>query len=296
MTGRTGAAHFGPVGRPASETLNSRVKVMGVVNVTPDSFSDGGRHDTVDAARAHALTLLDDGADVLDIGGESTRPGAAPVSEAEERARVVPVIRAILDASPDAFISIDTMKPTVASAAAEAGARMWNDVSALRHAPDSPTIAAELGVDVVLMHMQGAPRTMQAAPHYGDVCAEVTAFLTERCAAAVAAGVAPTRLWADPGIGFGKTLEHNLALMAGLSDMARQLEAPLLFGASRKRFIHALDPPAMDPGARLGGSLAAALHAARCGAMMVRVHDVRETVQALRVQDALARTSLAPGD
>jgi dihydropteroate synthase len=258
---------------------------MGVVNVTPDSFSDGGRHLAPEAAVVHARKLIAQGADVLDIGGESTRPGAEPVPEAEELARVIPLITAIR-ADSDVTISIDTMKPAVARAAVAAGATMWNDVSALRFSPDAPAVAAELGCEVVLMHMLGEPRTMQNAPVYGDVIAEVETFLLARVAAAIAAGVARERIWLDPGVGFGKTLDHNLALLRGLPRLVA-LGFPVVLGASRKRFIAAIDPAASDPADRLGGSLAVALEAARAGVAAVRVHDVAETRQALAVQTAI---------
>ena len=258
---------------------------MGVLNVTPDSFSDGGRHAGREAALAGALRLLAEGAEILDVGGESTRPGAQPVGEAEERARVVPVIAAIRAESP-VPISVDTMKPQVARAAVAAGATIWNDVSALRHAPDAPAVAAELGCEVVLMHMQGEPATMQAAPHYEDVVAEVCAFLHARAEAALAAGVARDRIWLAPGIGFGKRLEHNLALLAGL-DAVCALGFPVLLGASRKRFVAALDPAAQDPQARMPGSIAAALAGAAAGVAAVRAHDVAETLQALKVWAAI---------
>ena len=260
--------------------------VMGIVNVTPDSFSDGGRWTTTERAVEQGLRLVEQGADVLDIGGESTRPGADPVSEAEEIDRVAPVIAA-LHARWPGVISIDTMKPAVARAAVAAGATMWNDVSALTHAPDSAAVAAELGCQVVLMHMKGEPRTMQADPRYDDVVAEVAAYLNDRAQAAMAAGVAHDRIWLDPGIGFGKTLAHNLALTAHLEALTA-LGFPVLYAASRKRTIQAIDPTATDAGDRLGGSLALALEGARRGARMVRVHDVRETVQALKVQTAVA--------
>ncbi|MFT4954245.1 MAG: dihydropteroate synthase [Brevundimonas sp.] len=263
------------------------IQVMGIVNVTPDSFSDGGRLGTVAAATAHALALLDQGADVLDIGGESTRPGAEPVNAAEEIARVVPLIEAIRAERPGAVISIDTMKPEVARTAVHAGASIWNDVTALTHAPDSAAVAAELGCDVILMHMQGEPRTMQAAPRYDDVVAEVRDWLAGRADAAIAAGVVRNRIWLDPGIGFGKTAAHNLALTAHL-DQLTALGFPVLYAASRKRTIQALDPSATAPMDRLGGSLALALEGARRGAAMVRVHDVRETVQAFKIQAAVA--------
>jgi dihydropteroate synthase len=269
-----------------SASASGPVKVMGVVNVTPDSFSDGGRHATPEAALAHARRLIVDGADILDIGGESTRPGAGPVAEAEEIARVVPLVRA-LRAESAVPISIDTMKPAVARAAVEAGASLWNDVTALRHAPDSLATAAELGCGVVLMHMQGEPRTMQAEPRYDDVVAEVAAFLAARAQAAMAAGVARERIWLDPGIGFGKHMtRHNLPLIAGLERIVA-LGFPVLLGLSRKSFISALDGGGRPADARLGGSIAGALAGAAAGVAAVRVHDVRETVQALRVRDAI---------
>jgi dihydropteroate synthase len=263
------------------------VRVMGVLNVTPDSFSDGGRHADPAAALAAARRLVADGADILDVGGESTRPGAAPVAEAEEIARVVPLVRA-LRAENDVAISVDTMKPAVARAAVAAGATMWNDVTALRHAPDSLESAAELGCEVVLMHMQGEPATMQAEPHYDDVVAEVAAFLAARAEAAIAAGVAREKVWLDPGIGFGKhMIRHNLPLLAGL-DRIVALGFPVLLGLSRKSFISAVDGGGRGPDQRLGGSVAGALWGAQAGVAAVRVHDVRETAQALAVWRAIA--------
>jgi dihydropteroate synthase len=258
---------------------------MGVVNVTPDSFSDGGRYLGSDDALTHALGLVEQGADILDVGGESTRPGAEPVNQDDEIARVVPLIAAIR-AQTDRPISIDTMKPAVARAAIAAGAKIWNDVTALNWSPDAPATAAELGCDVVLMHMQGEPRTMQAQPYYGDVVAEVAAFLANRAEAAMVAGVARERIWLDPGIGFGKTAAHNLTLLAHLERIVG-LGFPVLVGASRKGFIRTIDPAAKTPADRLAGSLAIALAAGRAGAAVVRVHDVRETVQALAVQAAI---------
>lgn len=260
-------------------------QVMGIVNVTPDSFSDGGRWASTEGAIDQAMRLVADGADVLDIGGESTRPGAEPVGEAEEIERVAPVIAGVR-ALWGGAISVDTMKPAVARAAVAAGATMWNDVTALSHAPDSLAVAAELGCDVVLMHMKGEPRTMQADPRYDDVVGEVRDHLRGRAEAAMAAGVARERIWLDPGIGFGKTLAHNLALTARL-DALIDLGFPVLYAASRKRTIQAIDPTATLAADRLGGSLALALEGARRGARMVRVHDVRETVQALKVQATL---------
>lgn len=261
-------------------------QVMGIVNVTPDSFSDGGRWASTAAAVDHAMRLVEQGADVLDIGGESTRPGAEPVGEAEEIERVAPVIAAVR-ARWGGPISVDTMKPAVARAAVAAGATMWNDVTALSQAPDSLAVAAELGCAVVLMHMKGEPRTMQADPRYGDVVAEVRDYLRDRAGAAMAAGVARENIWLDPGIGFGKTLEHNMALTARLGELVA-LGFPVLYAASRKRTIQAVDPTAVEATDRLGGSLALALEGARRGARMVRVHDVRETVQALKLLAAVA--------
>ena len=259
--------------------------IMGIVNVTPDSFSDGGHLSSPETALAHALRLIEQGADILDIGGESTRPGATPVPADEEIARVIPLITALRTqwAGP---ISIDTMKPEVARAAVAAGATMWNDVTALSHSPDSLQAAVELGCDVILMHMQGQPQTMQQAPTYEDVVSDVTNWLGARADEAMSAGVSRDCIWLDPGIGFGKTPEHNLALTAGLQKLT-VLGFPILYGASRKRTIQSVDSTATDPLDRLGGSIALALEAARQGADIIRVHDVRETVQALRMQAAL---------
>jgi len=258
---------------------------MGIVNITPDSFSDGGRLMALPAALDHARRLIAEGADILDIGGESTRPGADPVSVGEELARVLPLIET-LAAESDVLLSVDTMKPEVARAAVVAGARMWNDVSALRFSPDSLAVAADLGCDVVLMHMLGEPRTMQTRPVYDDVAGEVGAFLAERAEAAVAAGVARERIWLDPGVGFGKHLTgHNLPLLADLGRLTA-LGYPVLLGASRKAFIGRLDDDA-PPDQRLGGSVAVALAGAARGVAAVRVHDVRQTVQALKVWAAI---------
>lgn len=257
---------------------------MGVVNVTPDSFSDGGRFAALPAALAHARALIAAGADMLDIGGESTRPGAAPVTEAEEIARVVPLIEAL--AETGVTLSIDTMKPAVAEAAVAAGAQVWNDVTALSAAPDSLERAARLGRPVVLMHMKGSPATMQRDPHYEDVLAEVSGFLLDRAEAAMAAGVAREAIMVDPGIGFGKSLAHNLSLLAHLDGIAA-LGFPVVLGVSRKRFVQAIDPTASDPNDRIGGSLAGALAGARAGVAVIRAHDVRQTVQALQVWSAI---------
>lgn len=266
-----------------------RPKVMGIVNATPDSFSDGGRYLAPDAALAHARRLIAEGADILDLGAESTRPGSDPVPADVEIERLVPLIAA-LRAESAIPISVDTMKPDVARAAVAAGASIWNDVAALRYAPDALATAADLGCEVILMHMQGEPRTMQAEPHYDDVVAEVVEFLVERAEAAMAAGVARQKIWLDPGIGFGKhMLRHNLPLLAGL-DQIVALGFPVLLGASRKAFIGALSGGA-PADQRLGGSIAVALHGAATGVAAVRVHDVAETVQALAVQAAIRSAS-----
>ncbi len=254
---------------------------MGVVNVTPDSFSDGGRYLDAQAAISHGEELARDGAEILDVGGESTRPGAEPVEEAEELHRVVPVIEALAGRGA---VSIDTSKAAVAAAAIEAGARIVNDVTALRGDPEMAALCAERGVGVVLMHMPGNPRTMQDDPSYDDVVDDIKAFLVARVEAVLAAGVVEERIWLDPGIGFGKTLEHNLELLRRLGEL-RELGRPLVIGASRKSFIGAVDGSAVD--ARVGGSLAAAVLAAAEGADVLRVHDVAATAQALAIAAAV---------
>lgn len=264
----------------------SRPQIMGIVNVTPDSFSDGGRYASAEAAVAHGLRLSEEGAHILDIGGESTQPGAGSVPLDEELARTAPVI-AGLRGKTGAEISIDTRKPEVACAAAAAGASIWNDVSALTFAPASLETAAGLGCRIVLMHAAGDPRTMQDNPCYDDVVEEVYAFLAARIEACVAAGIAPDRLIVDPGIGFGKTRDHNLELLGNL-DRFLGLGAPVLLGASRKRFIAVLDRPG-PAGERLGGSLAAALEGWRRGASILRVHDVAATRQALTIAAAIEK-------
>lgn len=273
--------------RGVGATTWPRPRIIGVVNVTPDSFSDGGRFLDPTAAVAHARRLISEGADILDVGGESTRPGAQPVSEADEIARVAPVIAAIR-AESAIPLSIDTMKPGVALAAAALGATMWNDVSALAGSPESLSIAAELGCEVVLMHMQGEPATMQATPHYADVVAEVCAYLLGRAEAAMAAGVARQRIWIDPGVGFGKTAEHSLTLLRNL-DRFVALGFPVLLGASRKSSIRAIAGDRSGASERLGGSIAAAIAGARAGVAGLRVHDVAETIQALAVARAISQ-------
>ncbi len=259
--------------------------IMGVVNATPDSFSDGGLYLDAAAAVSHGLRLAAEGADILDIGGESTRPGAEAVSSSEELERTIPVVEGLINAGCKAHLSIDTRKPGIAQAAMAAGASIWNDVSALSYSSDSLQIAASLGCDIMLMHAAGDPKTMQANPHYDDVVEEVYAYLARRIDACITAGVAETRLIVDPGIGFGKTLDHNLALLANL-DRFRALGRPVLLGASRKRFIAALDREGLAQ-ERLGGSIAAVLAGARRGVSIFRVHDVAATRQALNVSTAI---------
>ena len=261
-----------------------RPQVMGIVNVTPDSFSDGGAHDTTDAAVAHALRLVEEGADLLDIGGESTRPGAAEVEVEEELRRVVPVIER-LAAQVAVPISIDTSKPEVMRAAVQAGAGMINDVYGLRR-EGALDAAAALGVPVVLMHMQGEPRSMQAAPQYDDVVGEVHRFLAERIFAAEMAGIPKQRIVVDPGFGFGKDTAHNLQLLAQFERFI-ELSVPVLAGLSRKRSIGELTGRDV-PADRVAGSVAAHLIAAQRGAAIVRVHDVAATVDALKVWNAVA--------
>ncbi|NZA27045.1 dihydropteroate synthase [Luteimonas sp. SJ-92] len=261
-----------------------RARVMGIVNVTPDSFSDGGAHADAAAAVAHGLRLAEEGADLLDVGGESTRPGAENVPLEEELRRVVPVVRR-LAAETALPISIDTSKPEVMRAAVDAGAGMINDVYALRR-EGALDAAASLGVPVVLMHMLGVPGSMQDAPAYDDVVAEVHRFLAERIFAAEMAGIPRARIVVDPGFGFGKDGGHNLLLLAQLRRLC-ELGTPLLAGLSRKRTIGETTGRA-EPAARVHGSVAAHLIAVQRGARMVRVHDVAATVDALRVWEAVA--------
>jgi dihydropteroate synthase len=272
--------------RDRTLTLGERTLVMGIVNVTPDSFSDGGMFLGTDDAVRHGARLVDEGADVLDVGGESTRPGADPVDLEEELRRVIPVIEGLTKARPEVPVSVDTRKPEVARAALEAGARVVNDVTAGRDGAMLEAVA-DTDAGIVLMHMLGEPQTMQDDPRYDDVAAEVNEFLRERIEAAVFAGIAEERVCVDPGIGFGKNVEHNLALLRSVSAL-RLLGAAVMVGASRKRFIGVLTG-ADDPADRLEGSLAAAVLAASLGADVVRVHDVAPTVRALRVADAIVR-------
>lgn len=253
--------------------------LMGIVNVTPDSFSDGGLYLDTKKAIEHGLRLVEEGAHILDIGGESTRPGAAPVSVAEEQARILPVIHGLKQSG--AFISVDTRHAATMRAALNAGVGMINDVTALTHDPDSLGLVASSGVLVCLMHMKGQPQTMQAAPFYDDIFQDVFDYLQGRIEACLSAGMARNRIVVDPGIGFGKNLEHNLTLLNRLADF-RSLNVPLLLGASRKRFIEMILSDA-SADRRLPGSLAAVLAAYQQGVRAFRVHDVAETVQALAV-------------
>lgn len=255
-----------------------RPLVMGIVNVTPDSFSDGGRSPR--QAIAHGLRLRAEGADILDIGGESTRPGAATVSVAAELDRVLPVLEGLRDCG--AALSVDTMKPEVMRAALAAGADMINDVRALQ-APGALDAVAGSNCGLCLMHMQGEPRGMQQAPHYGDVVAEVEQFLQARVAAALAAGIARERLLIDPGFGFGKTLEHNIALFQAMPELARI--APVLVGVSRKSMLGLITGRPVE--GRLAASIAAALLAVGRGAAILRVHDVGDSVDALKIMNVL---------
>ena len=262
-----------------------RTLVMGVLNVTPDSFSDGGRFLDAEAAIAHGMELIADGADIVDVGGESTRPGSDPVDVAEEVSRVVPVIERLAAAHPALAISVDTRKPEVAEAALAAGACIVNDVAGGR-SEGMFEVVREAGAGMVLMHMLGDPKTMQEAPHYDDVVAEVKEYLRERIEAAEFAGIDPEALCVDPGIGFGKNLEHNLALLRGLDALA-DLGRPVLVGPSRKRFIGSiLDLPEHE---RVEGTAGAVAWAVAHGANLVRVHDVKEIVRVVRVVDAIAR-------
>ena len=265
-----------------------RVLVMGILNLTPDSFSDGGRHLRPDDAIAAAHTMIDDGVDILDLGAESTRPGAAPTTDAEELDRLLPVLHALRGAP--VALSVDTRHPEVMRAALAAGADMINDIEALA-TPEAIDAVAGSDCGVCLMHMRGSPLTMQRAPAYREVVGEVAGFLHARLDRAVAGGIAAERIVLDPGIGFGKDLGHNLALLHSLDRIAT-LGRPLLVGVSRKSMVGALTGRPVDE--RLAGSLAAALAAAARGARVLRVHDVRETVDALRVWHAIEAEAPVP--
>jgi dihydropteroate synthase len=262
------------------ELALGRPLVMGVVNVTPDSFSDGGRFFDSEKAIAHAGRLVEEGADLIDLGGESTRPGAAPVSEEEELQRVLPVLRALSDLP----VSVDTRRPRVMREALKAGASMINDVDALQ-APGALEAVAQSRCAVCLMHKKGEPATMQRDPHYDDVVGEVKAYLQQRVKAATSAGIAAGRLVVDPGFGFGKTDEHNLALLKRLGELS---ELPILAGLSRKSTLGRLTGRAVEE--RLAGSLAMALLALQGGATILRVHDVKETRDVIAVWEAFEKT------
>jgi dihydropteroate synthase len=266
-------------------TLGPDPVLVGIVNVTPDSFSDGGEFLDPAKAASHAATMLDEGAGIIDVGGESTRPGSDPVPQEEEARRVVPVIERILSMLPDAVVSIDTYRAVTAEAALEAGARMVNDVSALRGDPRMAEVVADARCPVVLMHMLGEPKTMQRDPRYDDVVHEVREFLFARAEHAVAAGVAPEDIILDPGIGFGKTLEHNLRLLSGL-DVIVELGFPVLVGASRKSFIGRISGVG-EARERVFGTVAANVIACERGATFFRVHEVRANREALAVARAV---------
>src|ERR671910_319303 len=283
------------MGRPARNTDRAGTltpgpgpAVVGILNITPDSFSDGGEFLDPGAAAEHAATMLDEGADILDVGGESTRPGSDPVSQEEEIQRVIPVLERILSVRPEAVISIDTYRSGTATAALEVGASLVNDVTALRGDPRMASVIQEAACPVILMHMQGEPKTMQKEPHYEDVVGEVRDFLAERAEYAVTAGVRPENVIVDPGIGFGKNLEHNLALLRNL-DAIVDLGFPVLIGASRKRFIERITgvKVARD---RMSGTVATTVLAYEQGATFFRVHDVRANREALAVAEAVLRT------
>ncbi len=259
-----------------------RTRVMGILNATPDSFSDGGKFQTLEEAVERSLEMVGEGADIIDIGGESTRPGAEPVQPLEEIERTVPIVGK-LRAQTDALISIDTQKAAVARAAVAAGADIINDVSALAD-PDMASVVAETGAGLVLMHMQGTPGTMQNRPVYADAVSEVRNFLEERMAFAVSKGVSAAQIVLDPGIGFGKTDEHNLALLNGIGELAAA-GRPVLIGVSRKSLFGRL--LGRDVNERLAGSLAAAVFAVMHGAQLLRVHDVKESCDAIRLVDTL---------
>ena len=267
---------------------DGQCSVMSIVNVTPDSFSDGGTAFAPDLAVRAALQALSDGADIIDIGGESTRPGATPVPLDEEWDRIAPVIAGVLKSCPDTIISVDTYKPEIARRAIAAGALIVNDITGLDPSGNMTEVVAQSSAGVVIMHMQGTPSTMQIKPEYEDVVGEVISFFHHRIQTAVQAGIAKERIAVDPGIGFGKTLEHNLTILRNLNKFA-ELGCALLIGTSRKRMIG--DITGRPVGERTSGSVASALHAAWHGAQVVRVHDTAATVDAIRVWNALETTT-----
>ena len=267
---------------------DGQCSVMSIVNVTPDSFSDGGTAFAPDLAVRAALQALSDGADIIDIGGESTRPGATPVPLDEEWDRIAPVIAGVLKSCPNTIISVDTYKPEIARRAIAAGALIVNDITGLDPSGNMTEVVAQSSAGVVIMHMQGTPSTMQIKPEYEDVAGEVISFFHHRIQTAVQAGIAKERIAVDPGIGFGKTLEHNLTILRNLNKFA-ELGCALLIGTSRKRMIG--DITGRPVGERTAGSVASALHAAWHGAQVVRVHDTAATVDAIRVWNALETTT-----
>ncbi len=267
----------------------SRPLVMGILNVTPDSFSDGGKHRTLTSAYKRALEIQDEGADILDIGGESTRPGAAPIPPHEEIKRVIPVIEAV-SRELRIPISIDTTSAATARAAIEAGADIVNDISALRFEPAMAELVAATKVPVVLMHMLGTPRDMQVSPNYVDCIKEITDFFRERVEFAVSRGIDRSKIILDPGIGFGKRLADNIEILANIAEF-RKLGLPILVGTSRKSFIGMLNDAGRPASERLGGSIASMVAAVFNGANIVRVHDVKESVEALKVIAAMRKSS-----
>lgn len=267
--------------------VHFRPLVMGILNVTPDSFSDGGQFAALDQAISHAEQMIADGVDIIDIGGESTRPGAPPVTIDDELRRVMPVLYALRDCGKP--LSVDTRRPLVMREALAAGADMINDIEGFRD-PASLAAVSESDCAICIMHMQGEPGSMQQSPHYDDVVAEVGAFLRERALAAQAAGIAARRICIDPGYGFGKTVAHNLTLLAAQAELQRSVGLPLLAGLSRKSTIGQITGKPVEQ--RMAGSVGAALVAASHGAQIIRVHDVAETVDALKVWDAVRRAGM----
>jgi len=274
---------------PGRQLNLSRPLIMGILNVTPDSFSDGGRFDTVDKAVEHTLLMEADGADIIDIGGESSRPGSEPVSEKDELARVIPIIRA-MKKHVKTPISIDTYKAEIARAALDEGAEIVNDISALRFDPAMAGVIAEKKAPLILMHMLGVPRDMQKNPEYKDCVAEIIEFFKERVAFCIDTGIDKSKIIIDPGIGFGKRLSDNIEILVKIGKF-RELNLPVLVGVSRKSFIGMLHPSGNLPDQRMGGSIAATVAAILNGADIVRVHDVAETVEALKVIQALKETA-----
>ncbi|MGB3632968.1 MAG: dihydropteroate synthase [Rubrobacteraceae bacterium] len=273
--------------RVGDRTLGPGLILMGILNVTPDSFSDGGDFLAPRRAAEQARVMLDEGAQIIDVGGESTRPGSEPVSQEEELNRILPAIRVVMEDRPDTVISVDTYRAETARAALEAGAGMINDVTALRGDPDMANVVAQAGCPIILMHMLGEPKTMQQEPYYDDVVGEVRDFLAERAKHAEDSGVASDKIILDPGIGFGKTLDHNLALLKNLDAIA-ELGYTVLVGASRKRFIGKISG-VEEVRSRISGTVATSVLAYERGANILRVHDVRANREALEVARAILR-------